>query len=346
MTATGAGRDRRAGQTARLVINVSSPFRLDYVVWALRRRAHNEVDRCDAGCYRRVLCLAGEPAEVTVRQDPAASTPKLIAELRRPAGPTGRAGRAAVAEARPVLERMLGLHVDLDGFYRVAAGDARLNSLALRFRGMRPPCFPTVFEAVVNAVACQQLSLDVGIHLLSRLARRFGPAVPGPVTRYGFPAPGRLAVADPAELRALGFSTAKARTITAIAGQAAAGALDLEALRDAGDDRAMSTLLGLPGIGRWSAEYVMLRGLARYHVLPGDDVGARNNLRRRFGLAEDAGYDAVVTLSRRWQPYAGLVYFHLLLDALAARGYLGRPGDSRRCRVHGSGQVAADPCDR
>ena len=217
---------------------------------------------------------------------------------------------------------MLGLHVDLAGFYRVAAGDARLNALAARFRGMRPPCFPTVFEAVVNAVACQQLSLDVGIHLLSRLARRFGPAVPGPVTRYGFPAPGRLAAADPAELRALGFSTAKARTIIAVAGQVAAGTLDLEALRDAGDDRAMSTLLGLPGIGRWSAEYVMLRGLARYHVLPGDDVGARNNLRRRFGLAEDAGYDAVAALSRRWQPYAGLVYFHLLLDALAARGDL------------------------
>jgi DNA-3-methyladenine glycosylase II len=323
MTATGADQDHRAGPTARLVINVSSPFRLDYVVWALRRRAHNEVDRSDGDRYRRVLCLAGEPAEVTVRQHPSASTPKLIAELR---GPRGPAGRAAVAAARPVLERMLGLAVDLDGFYLVAAGDARLNSLALRFRGMRPPCFPTVFEAVVNAVACQQLSLDVGIHLLSRLARRFGPAVPGPVTRYGFPAPGGLAGADPAELRTLGFSTAKARTIVSVAGQVAAGALDLEALRDADDDRAVATLLALPGIGRWSAEYVMLRGLARYHVLPGDDVGARNNLRRRFGLAEDAGYDAVASLSRRWQPYAGLVYFHLQLDALTARGDLGEAG--------------------
>ena len=319
MTATGADRDRQAGQTARLVINVSSPFLLDYVVWALRRRAHNEVDRFDAGRYRRVLCLAGEPTEVTVRQDPAASTPSLIAELRGPGGPSGR---AIMTAARPVLERMLGLAVDLDGFYRIAAGDARLNWLALRFRGMRPPCFPTVFEAVVNAVACQQLSLDVGIHLLSRLARRFGPAIPGPATRYGFPEPDRLAAAEPAELRALGFSTAKARTIIAVAAQVTAGSLDLEALRDADDGRAMSTLLGLPGIGRWSAEYVMLRGLARYHVLPGDDVGARNNLRRRFGLAQDAGYDAVTSLSRRWQPYAGLVYFHLLLDALAARGYL------------------------
>jgi DNA-3-methyladenine glycosylase II len=233
---------------------------------------------------------------------------------------------AAAAAARPVLERVLGLGADLEGFYRVAAGDARLNSLAARFRGMRPPCFPTVFEAVVNAVACRQLSLDVGIHLLSRLAARFGPAVPGPVTRYGFPAPERLAGVDPAELRALGFSTAKARTIVSVAGQVAAGVLDLEALRDADDDRATATLLSLPGIGRWSAEYVMLRGLARYHVLPGDDVGARNNLRRRFGLAENAGYDAVASLSRRWQPYAGLVYFHLLLDALAARGDLGEDG--------------------
>ena len=323
MAAIGAGRAGRAGKTARLVISVGSPFRLDYVAWALRRRTHNEVDRFGAGCYRRVLCLAGEPAEVTVRQAPAAGTPSLIAELRGPAGPIGR---AAAAEARPVLERMLGLGADLDGFYRVAASDARLNALAARFRGMRPPCFPTVFEAVVNAVACQQLSLDVGIHLLNRLARRFGPAIPGPVTRYGFPAPDRLAGAEQAGLRVLGFSMAKARTTISVAGQVAAGALDLEALRDADDDRAMGILLGLPGIGRWSAEYVMLRGLARYQVLPGDDVGARNNLRRRFGLAQDAGYDAVATLSRRWQPYAGLVYFHLLLDAFAARGDLEAAG--------------------
>ncbi|MGH3070440.1 MAG: hypothetical protein ACRDOH_22365 [Streptosporangiaceae bacterium] len=55
MAAIGAGRVRRVGPTARLVIDVSPPFRLDYVVWALRRRAHNEVDRFHAGCYRRVL---------------------------------------------------------------------------------------------------------------------------------------------------------------------------------------------------------------------------------------------------------------------------------------------------
>ena len=323
VVAPGPGQACTAGSAGRLLIEVSAPFRLDYVAWTLRRRAHNEVDRFDDGCYRRVLCLAGKPTEITVRQDVAAGTPSLTAQLRGPAGSTGR---TAAAAARPVLERMLGLRADLAGFYQVAAGEARLDSLALRFRGMRPPCFPTVFEAAINAVACQQLSLDVGIHLLNRLARRYGPAIPGSVIRYGFPVPDQLAAADPAELRALGFSMAKARTITAIAGQVATGDLNLEALRDADDDQVMSILLGLPGIGRWSAEYVMLRGLARYHVLPGDDVGARNNLRRRFGLPADAGYDAVARLSRRWWPYGGLVYFHLLLDALAARGDLEEAG--------------------
>ena len=69
----------------------------------------------------------------------------------------------------------------------------------------------------------------------------------------------------------------------------------------------------------------MLRGLALYRCCPATMSAPATTLRRRFGIAEDAGYDAgVATLSRRrWQPYAGLVYFHLLLDALAARGDLG-----------------------
>ena len=56
MAAAGADRACRAGRAVRLVINVSPPFRLDYTVWALRRGAHNEVDRFDGRTsYRRVF---------------------------------------------------------------------------------------------------------------------------------------------------------------------------------------------------------------------------------------------------------------------------------------------------
>ena len=55
----------------------------------------------------------------------------------------------------------------------LAEADARLGVLARRFRGMKPPRFATVFEAIVNGFACQQLSLEVGLELLNRLAAKY-----------------------------------------------------------------------------------------------------------------------------------------------------------------------------
>jgi DNA-3-methyladenine glycosylase II len=71
---------------------------------------------------------------------------------------------------------LLGLQVDLEPFYRLAATDVRLSALAERFRGLKPPRFPTLFEALVNAIACQQITLTFGIRLLNRLAERYGLA--------------------------------------------------------------------------------------------------------------------------------------------------------------------------
>ena len=115
---------------------------------------------------------------------------------------------------------------------------------------------------------------------------------------------------------------AKARTIIGLARGVVSGTLGLDTLAQADDEHAGAALVALPGIGRWSAEYVVLRGLGRLGVLPGDDVGARNNLRRRFELPASAGYDEVAALAKGWWPYGGLVYFHLLLDALARGGHL------------------------
>ena len=307
--------------TRRFEVEVHSPFRLDLTVWALRRRPHNTIDTWDGTTYRRTLVAGGQPLGVAVHQEPGDDPDRslLAVELRRRGD---EPSDAVVAEVRCSLERMLGLRVDLAGFYELAQRDERLDQLARRFRGVRPPRFSNVFEALVNAVACQQLSLTVGIHLLDRLAATYGPTLPGRFATPGFPSPEQLAGADPSHLRSLGFSQAKARTILLIAGQVASGSLDLDGLERLGDDRAFAALVDLPGIGRWSGEYVLLRGLGRLQVLPGDDVGARNNLRRRFGLAADAGYDELAALGTMWWPYGGMVYFHLLLDGLAGAGHL------------------------
>lgn len=298
-------------------LEVAGPFRLDLTVWALRRRSHNSVDRWN-GSYRRVFEVRGSLLEAVIRQAPGEVCGPLAVEIRS----QHRLTPATEEEAKILLSRMLGLQLDLAGFYRLAHRDGRLSLLATRFKGMRPPRFPSIFETLVNAIACQQLSLTVGIHLLNRLAERYGPSAGGSGAPVGFPSPKRLASARLEDLRTLGFSGSKARAITGLARQVASGEVELEDLDHLEDEKVRVELLALAGVGRWSTEYTMLRGLGRLQVLPGDDVGARNNLRRRYGLDPSAGYDELVDLSRQWWPYGGLVYFHLLLEALAEAGLL------------------------
>ena len=252
-------------------------------------------------------------------QEDKAETPALLVTLKS-AGKQQPNARPMVSAA---LEKMLSLKLDIDPFYTLAESDPALAPLAARFRGLRPPRFASVFECLVNAVALQQLSLAAGLTLLNRLSRTYGACSSAlGHSAYAFPEPAQLAAARPESIRALGFSLRKATTIVAIANVADEMQLDLESLAGADDADVVETLTQIAGIGRWSAEYTLLRGLGRLHVFPGDDVGARKNLARWLGLAEPLDYADVQRAVARWHPYAGLVYFHLLLDRLAARGDL------------------------
>ena len=105
----------------------------------------------------------------------------------------------------------------------------------------------------------QQLSLSVGIILLNRLMRRCGLAVGGDSLLRAFPRASDIARMHPHDLRQLGFSSNKTRALLKLAHEVEAG-LDLETLAELDDGEAIERLLGLRGIGRWTAEYVLLRG--------------------------------------------------------------------------------------
>jgi DNA-3-methyladenine glycosylase II len=306
----------QAPQRHELLIEPCAPFRLDLTAWALRRRSHNAIDRWDGSTYQRVVGIDGGPVAVSVTQDDALGAPGLAALL------TGRpTDQGTTLLARATLERLLGLSVDLTAFAAIAEHDPLLGPLARRMRGLKPPRFPTVFEALVNGVACQQLSLDVGIHLLNRLTTAHGrPVIQDPTGPRAFPAPDQLASLRPDELKRHGFSATKARTIVETARAITDGELDLESLEQLDDAAAIERLRRLRGIGRWTAEYVLLRGLGRLNIFPGDDVGAHNKLRRFFDIDTPLDYDSVKELVARWHPYAGMVYFHLLLESLSDTG--------------------------
>jgi DNA-3-methyladenine glycosylase II len=295
------------------------PFRLDLTAWAIRRRPGNQMDVWDGETYQRVLALQGKPALISVTQRGPIDAPRLeVVALGEHM--SARAEEAVVL----ALERLLGLRIDLSAFYELASKRPRMRELASRFRGLKPPRFPTVWEGIVNGIACQQLSLTVGILLLNRLSAACGMAFETPdEARYAFPRPEDLAVAAPETIRSLGFSAAKTRALIELGREISAGRLDLEALANLSNEHAVSRLVKLRGIGRWTAEYTLLRGLGRIDLFPGDDIGARNNLERWMRLRGPLDYVRVAQVVRRWKPYGGLIYFHLLLDTISRAGLLG-----------------------
>lgn len=294
------------------------PFRLDLTAWALRRRPDNIVDRWDGKIYSRVLLLEGKPAEVEVTQTGTLDNPKLqISAI----------GTRLSSHAEPIvtatLKRMLSLRTDLSDFYSFARRDKKLWELSQRFLGLKPPRFPDLFEALANGFSCQQLSLSVGIILLSRLAMNYGvPFQKGDSTVYSFARPDRLARSEVQKLRRLGFSRNKGRFLIELAQKVTQETLDLKQIENLDDKAALKELYQLLGVGRWTAEYVLLRGMGRLNVFPGDDIGARNKLRSVLNLRRSLDYEGVNRILRKWNPYGGFVYIHLLLDGLSQERYL------------------------
>jgi DNA-3-methyladenine glycosylase II len=299
---------------AVFTLKPAPPFRLDLTVWVLRRLPINAMDRWDGRIYQRVLLLNDTPLEVAVEQRGTARAPQLTVATRG-ARPGGRTRDMLIS----ALDTMLGLHVDMHPFRRLAENDRRLAGLVAPFVGFKPSRLPTVFETMVNGIACQQLSLQVGVHLLNRLCRGYGLRVGD---HHAFPRPGDLASASPRQLRRLGFSDGKSRVILAIAQSIVEGSLNLEDLATLDTVEALDRLVALKGIGRWTAEYILLRGLGRLDVFPGDDVGSQNKMQRWLRRKQRPGYEQMYRILAPWRPYRGLLYFYLLLNHQSRQGML------------------------
>ncbi|MCC6484359.1 MAG: DNA-3-methyladenine glycosylase 2 [Armatimonadetes bacterium] len=287
-------------------IQAAPPFRLDFTVWALRRRVDNQIDRWDGQTYSRAFLTRKGAVEVSVTQS----------------GPTELQASVTDAEvdAAPILTRLLGLNVNMKPFFEMARKDSRLWELAMRFQGFHPPRYPTLFEALVNAVCCQQITLTVGLQILSRVCAALGQHSASGLA--AFPEPEALAAADFDELRALKLSRAKANSLIALGEAFANGEVDEAELEPLEDEAIVERLSRLKGIGRWSAEYALLRGFGRTNLFPGDDVGARGRLQSWLGIEAPLDYKSVHEILSAWRPYAGLVYFHMLLSGLDHRGLL------------------------
>jgi DNA-3-methyladenine glycosylase II len=208
-------------------------------------------------------------------------------------------------ETRPVVEVLLGVPFDLDGFYGFAAGDPVLAPVALRLRGLRPPLAPDPFESLVTSITAQQVSLFAAFAIRNRLIERYGE--PG-VHAIAFPTRARLAQASPEELVALGFSRRKAEYVVGLARDA----LDLEGLRFLDDGEVKARLVALRGLGEWTADWFLARHLARPRAWPAGDLALRKAAVAFYGDVD------VRAIGDRLDPFQNLAAHYLLTGFLTA----------------------------
>ena len=209
------------------------------------------------------------------------------------------------------MRRILCTDLDLKPFYRLARGNELLAPAVKRFRGLRLACSPTLFEALVGAVLSQQVNLTFAHSIRRELVERFGRKWRvGGRTYWAFPEPRRFAGQSVDALRPFRLSSAKAGALIRL-GEAFASSTPFPAPADElgslSDDELIERLTALKGIGRWTAETALVRGLTRPDVFPAGDLAVVKYLAQGLlGKTEKASETEMRAFAEGWRPYRAL----------------------------------------
>jgi len=130
---------------------------------------------------------------------------------------------------------------------------------------------------------------------------------------YAYPTPQNLTQTTAEELQKCGLSRRKAEYIQNISKLNAEGELDLEGLRLREDaDGVVSALDGIRGVGVWTAELTIVRGM-RKNALPADDLGLRRVISHYYHRGEGISSDEARVIAQKWGSWKGLAAFYLIL---------------------------------
>jgi len=213
------------------------------------------------------------------------------------------------SEVKRVARWIISADLDLRPFYRIAASHSVLGPITQELHGLKPMRPASLFEMLVIAITEQQISLTAAYRIRTRIIQRFGDDVNG---LWAFPTPRRLSESSAADLVTCGLSRRKAEYVKGLAYRVANGLLDLGQLETMSDEDVKSLLLQERGLGPWSAEYFLVRGLSRPDRVPADDLGIRSTVGRYLGRGQRLSSQGTMRKLSPFKPFRGLAAFYLL----------------------------------
>ncbi len=298
-TGTDSGK-KSPSETLTLQLSYRPPFDWAGIIKFLKTRAMKGVEWVAEDGYYRTVQLDGRKGWFHIRHAPEKRALMVeFSHLLTPVLPAllGRLRNLFDLSARPdiIVER---LKED-----RLLADVVALNP------GLRVPGAFDGFELAVRAVLGQQITVRAATTLAGRFVEAFGEKfeTPYPELKLLCPTPQRVASADVEGLASLGIIRTRANSIIALAQEISTGRLRLEA--DTHPEVKIRQLVGLPGIGKWTANYIAMRALRWPDAFSGEDIALRN----RLGGVSAARAEE---LSQAWRPWRSYATLHLWQSAV------------------------------
>jgi AraC family transcriptional regulator, regulatory protein of adaptative response / DNA-3-methyladenine glycosylase II len=309
-----ARRGDAAGTGDEVVLRLAyrPPYDWAHMLGFLATRAVPGVERVDARGYARTVACDGGHASVCVTAIPGEDA----LELRVSGAPP-----AALLQLSSVARRVFDLSADPARIRAELAADPLVGPLVKLRPGLRIPGTWDPFECAVRAVLGQQVSVAAGRTFAARLVAHAGTVVRGGADglTHLFPTPARVAAAT---LDGIGITGARARSLRALARATLDGAVDFAAT----PAELLASLTAVPGIGAWTAQYVLLRALGEPDALSNADLVLRRMAAPSSVLLSGAQLEG---RARRWQPWRGYAVMHLWGAAAAAAATASRPRSRR-----------------
>lgn len=158
------------------------------------------------------------------------------------------------------------------------------------------------FESLVESIVSQQLSVKASDTIYKRvLALGGGQLLP----------PKELAAVPDETLRGVGLSGQKARYIRDLCLKVGDGSVNLANLETLEDEEVIERLRLVKGIGRWTAEMFLMFRLGRPDVLPVQDLGIQQGMRKLYKMRDVPTPEKMVKVAKKWRPYRSIACWYL-----------------------------------
>jgi DNA-3-methyladenine glycosylase II len=157
-----------------------------------------------------------------------------------------------------------------------------------------------LMRELIESVVSQQLSVKAADTIFSRFVGLFPNAE--------FPKAEMILQMDDEKIRGAGLSYAKISYIKSIANAFVSDLIDSEKIKKQSDEEVIEELTQIKGIGRWTAEMILISTLKRPDVFSIGDLGLRNAITKLYGITDRK---EMISLSETWKPHRSTACWYL-----------------------------------